>query len=131
MGFLDNLEDTLKNAERGAEREDEKSSSVSRAAELEALRAAAPHAEALKKSPWTQDLLTQCVTLGHGRRLRVGMAWIGTTLRLDAREKRMDLQPTAAGIDAIYSVDGVETAREAVDLTSDPATLARKWLATS
>jgi hypothetical protein len=131
MGFLDNLEDTLKNAERGAEREDEKAANVSRTAELEALRAAAPNAEALKKGQWTQDLLTQCVSLGHGQRMRVGMAWIGTTLRLDAREKRLDLQPTAEGIVAIYSVDGTETGREPVSLTSDPAVLAKKWLATS
>ena len=131
MGFLDNLEDTLKNAERGAEREDEKSANVSRAAELEAIRAAAPNAEALKKGQWTQDLLTQCVTLGNSRRMRVGMAWIGTTLRLDARERRLDLQPTAAGVIAIYSVDGAETARESVDLKSDAAAFAQKWLATS
>lgn len=131
MGFLDNLEDTLKNAERGDEREDEKSANVSRAAELEAVRATAPNAEALKKGQWTQDLLTQCVTLGHSQRMRIGMAWIGTTLRLDAREKRLDLQPTAGGVVAIYSVDGAETAREPVDLQSNPAALAQKWLATS
>ena len=131
MGFLDNLEDTLKNAERGAEREDAKTASVSRAAEMETLRAVGPNAEALKKGQWTQDLLTHCVTLGHAQRMRVGMAWIGSTLRLDAKEKRMDLQPTANGIDAIYSVDGTEPAREPVDLQSDPAALARKWLATS
>ena len=128
MGFLDNLENTLKNAERGAEREDEKASSVSRAEELAALRAAAPNAEVLKKGQWTQDLLTQAVTIGHGLRMRVGMAWIGTTLRLEAKEKRLDLQPTAAGIDAVYFVDGVETGREPVDLSSAPELLARKWL---
>jgi hypothetical protein len=131
MGFLDNLEDTLKNAERGNEREDAKAANISRAAELEAIRAAAPNAEALKKSQWTQDLLTQCVTLGHSQRMRVGMAWIGTTLRLDAREKRLDLEPTADGIVGIYSVDGAETTREPIDLNSDPALLAQKWLATS
>ena len=131
MGFLDNLEETLKNAERGAQREDEKASYISRAEEMAALRAAAPNAEALKKGQWTQDLLTQCVTMGHGLRMRVGMAWIGSTLRLEVKEKRMDLVPTATGIDAIYFVDGAETEREAVDLASDPALLAKKWLATS
>lgn len=128
MGFLDNLENTLKNAERGMEREDAKSNSVSRAEELAALRAAAPNAEVLKKGQWTQDLLTQAVTIGHGLRMRVGMAWIGTTLRLEAKEKRLDLQPTATGIDAVYFVDGVETGREPVDLSSAPEFLARKWL---
>jgi hypothetical protein len=128
MGFLDNLENTLKNAERGSEREDEKASSVSRAEELAALRAAAPNAEVLKKGQWTQDLLTQAVTIGHGMRMRVGMAWIGTTLRLEAKEKRLDLQPTATGIEAVYYNDGVETGREPVDLASAPEQLARKWL---
>lgn len=128
MGFLDNLENTLKNAERGSEREDAKSASVSRAEEMAAIRAAAPNAEALKKGQWTQDLLTQCVTIGHGLRMRVGMAWIGTTLRLEAKEKRLDLQPTASGIDAVYFVDGVETKREPVDLSSNPAVLAKSWL---
>jgi hypothetical protein len=131
MGFLDNLENTLKNAERGAEREDEKAEGVSRAAEMEALRAAAPHAEALKKGQWTQDLLTHCVTIGHGQRVRVGMAWIGTTLRLDAKEKRMDLRPHAKGVDAVFSVDGVETGKQTVNFKSDPAKLAKKWLTTS
>ena len=128
MGFLDNLENTLKAAERAGEREDAKSSNVSRAAEMEAIRAAAPNAELLKKSAWTQELLTQCVTIGHGQRVRVGMAWIGTTLRLEAREKRMDLEPGAEGVTAIYSVDGVETGREPVVIGSDAAALAGRWL---
>ncbi|HEU0120551.1 MAG TPA: hypothetical protein VFQ91_08505 [Bryobacteraceae bacterium] len=128
MGFLDNLENTLKNAERGSEREDERAATVSRAEEMAALRASAPHAETLKKSQWTQDLLTQCVTLGHGQRTRVGMAWVGTTLRLDAKEKRMDLRPTSEGVEAVYSVDGVEIEREPIDMAGDPAVLARKWL---
>jgi len=131
MGFLDNLENTLKSAEREAERQDEMSSGRAREKELEARRAAAPHAEALKKGQWTQDLLTQAVTIGHGQRTRVGMAWIGDTLRLDAKEKRMDLQPTAKGVEAVFYVDGAETHRELVKLTSDPAKLAKKWLTTS
>lgn len=131
MGFLDNLENTLKNAERESEREDNKANIASRAEELAALRAAAPNAEILKKGQWTQDLLTQAVTIGHGLRMRVGMAWIGTTLRLEAKEKRLDLLPTASGIDAVYFVDGVETSREQVNMDSDAGLLARKWLATS
>jgi hypothetical protein len=129
MGFLDNLENTLKAAERVGEREDAKSSEASRAAEMEAIRAAAPNAELLKKSQWTQELLTQCVTIGHGQRVRVGMAWIGTTLRLETREKRMDLEPGADGVTAIFSVDGVETGRERVVIGSDAAALAGRWLA--
>ena len=130
MGFLDNLENTLKNAERTNDREDDMAATLSRAAELQEIRAAAPHAEALRNGKWTQDLLTHCVTIGHGQRVRVGMTWIGTTLRLDAREKRLDLQPNAQGILGIFSVDGAITALEPIDLNSDAEALARKWLAT-
>jgi len=131
MGFLDNLENTLNQAERGNEREDEREGQRSRAEEMAALRAAAPQAELLRKSQWTQDLLTEAVTFGHGLRVRVGMAWIGTTLRLDAREKRLELQPQADGVAAVYFVDGAETAREMVDMAASPKELAQRWLATS
>lgn len=130
MGFLDDLENTLNVAERAGQREDERAAVESRAGEMEALRAAAPHAEALKSGKWTQELLTECVTIGHGMRMRVGMTWIGTTLRLEARERRMDLRPGAEGVEAVYSIDGAETGRERVDLGGEGAELARKWLAT-
>ena len=84
---------------------------------------------ALPNGKWTQDLLTHCVTIGHGKRVRVGMPWIGTTFRLDAREKRLDLQPNAQGILGIFSVDGAITALAPIGLNSDPAGLVKQWLA--
>lgn len=137
MSFLDNLENNLKALENLEQRDPEK---VKReleereAARLEAL-AAAPHLDALKKSPFTEELLKQCRTIGHGQRVLVHFAWIDNTLRLDTpakadkKAKRMELTATGDGIVAIYSVDGEETARAPVDLKRDGAeSLARQWL---
>lgn len=128
MSFLDNLENTLNRMERGSEEEDSAHDAAARAKEVNAARAAAPHAEALKKSPWTNDLLTQAVTIGHGKRVRVGMTWIGTSLRLDAREHRLELRPVPEGIQAVFLIDGEEKGRRMVDLNGDAGALAREWL---
>src|SRR5580698_10953774 len=136
MSFLDNLENNLKALENQEERDPEKvkRDRDRREADRSAALLRAPHVEALKKSPFTSDLLTQCRTLGnqgvHGQRVLVQFTWIGENLRLDARTKRLELIPTAEGIVAVFSVDGVETAREPVDPQSaDAAALARRWLA--
>ncbi len=142
MGFLDNLENNLKALENQEERDPEKvkRDRDRREADRNAALLRAPHVEALKKSPFTSDLLTQCRTLGnqgvHGQRVLVQFTWIGENLRLDARlklpeekSKRLELIPTAEGIVAAFSVDGVETAREPVDPQSaDAAALAQRWL---
>ena len=130
MSFLDNLENTLKNMESGLEQDPQ---SLQRAAaEREELRkaaiAAAPHAEQLKNSKWTQEFLGACMAIGHGMRTRVGMVWIGDALRLDAKEKRLELRPGASGVDAVSMVDGVETGRERVDFEKPATDLATRWL---
>jgi hypothetical protein len=68
------------------------------------------------------------VTIGHGQRTRINMAWIEDVLRLDARERRMELCPTPQGIQVIMQRDGVETHREMADLSGDPAALVARWL---
>jgi hypothetical protein len=74
-------------------------------------------------------LLTHCRAIGHGQRVLVQFTWLGETLRLDAKVKRMLLAPTAEGIIAVFSVNGDETGRAAVDPTvDDAAALARHWL---
>jgi len=131
MSFLDNLENNLKALESQEERDPEK---VKREQERrEADRAAAllraPHAEALKTSAFTSELLTQCRAIGHGQRVLVQFTWLGERLRLDARSKRMELSPTAEGITAVFSVNGEETGRAAVDpKVDDAAALAKRWL---
>jgi len=89
----------------------------------------APFVDALKNSPFTSELLTQCRTIGHGQRVLVQFTWLGETLRLDAKTKRMTLSPTSEGITAVFSVDGDETGRATIDPAVDDAgELARRWL---
>jgi hypothetical protein len=54
--------------------------------------------------------------------------WLGTTLRLEAREKRLELRPTPRGIVAAYLENGQETRVEALDLKDNPEDLVRQWL---
>lgn len=131
MSFLDNLENNLKSLENREERDPEKirRDQERRENERNASLQRAPHVEALKKSPFTSELLTQCRTIGHAQRVLVQFTWIGETLRLDAKTKRMELTPAPEGIVAIYSEAGSETGREPIDpQKDDPAALARRWL---
>jgi hypothetical protein len=132
MSFLDNLENNLKALENREERDPEKLKREQdrREAERTAAVARAPHAEALRKSQFTSDLLTECRTIGHGQRVLVQFTWLGETLRLDAKTKRMELTPTPDGIVAVFSVDGAEVGRSHVDPQVDDARqLAHRWLA--
>ena len=131
MSYLDNLENNLNALERIEEKDPEKikRERERREEERSAALLRAPHAEALKTSPFISELLTQCRTIGHGQRVLVQFTWIGESLRLDAKTKRMELAPTADGILAVFSVEGAETERVAVDLQKDDAgRLARRWL---
>jgi hypothetical protein len=131
MSFLDNLENNLKALEGREEKDPEqvKRNNERREAERNAALLRAPHAEALKDSAFTSELLTQCRILGHGKRVLVRFTWIEESLRLDAQANRLQLTPTAAGIVAVFSVDGVETERTTVDpAADDAAALARRWL---
>jgi len=128
MSFLDNLESSLKNLENANERGD---TAEQRRRREERARSAtvAPNAQALKASPFPNELITHAVRIAHGMRTKVNMAWLGSTLRLDARERRLELQPTADGIVVIFSEDGSEVATEPLDLNSaDPEKLAQRWL---
>ncbi len=131
MSFLDNLENNLKALESREEKDPEKvkRDRDQREADRNAALLRAPHVEALKNSAFTSDLLTECRTIGHGQRVLVQFAWIGESLRLDAKAKRLELTPTAEGITAVFSLGGVETGRISVDpQANDAAALARSWL---
>lgn len=131
MSFLDNLENTLKALERQEERDPEKQRREQQRREsdrAEALRAA-PHAEALRESAFTSELLGQCRAVGREKRVLAQFVWLGDTLRIDAGGRRMELAPTPDGIEAVRSEDGVEQQRRAVDTAKDDAAaLARWWL---
>jgi hypothetical protein len=132
VSYLDNLENNLKALEKLEEKDPEKikRDRERRDAERSSAVRRAPHAEALKTSPFTSQLLTECRAIGHGQRVLVQFTWIDENLRLDAKSKRMELVPTEEGITAVFSVDGAETGRAVVDLQKDdPAGVARRWLA--
>jgi hypothetical protein len=130
MSFLDNLESNLKALENREEKDPEnvKREQERREADRNAALLRAPHVEALKNSAFTSELLTECRTIGHGQRVLVQFTWIGEALRLDAKAKRLELTPTAEGITAVFSLDGVETGRAMADPGGDAAALARRWL---
>jgi hypothetical protein len=131
MSYLDNLENNLKALENQEERDPQKvkREQERREAERSAALLRAPYVEALKNSPFTLELLTQCRAIGHQQRVLVQFTWLGETLRLDAKAKRMTLAPTSEGITAVFSVDGDETGRTTIDPRVDDAVaLARRWL---
>ena len=130
MGFLDNLENSLEALESGEERrgEDRAQELAARELERQATLQSAPYAAALRSSAFIEGLLTACRTLGHGLRVFVQFTWIGDTLRLDAKSKRLELQPTADGNMAVFLENGEEVQRVPLDLSGDPHELAERWL---
>ncbi|SPF39806.1 conserved hypothetical protein [Candidatus Sulfopaludibacter sp. SbA4] len=129
MSFLDNLENNLKSLESHEEgKEDAARQQRARQNERSQAQAAAPHAEALKKGPYTAELLRQATRIGHALRTKVHIAWIGSTLRLEARERRLELRPNATGIVAVYLENNQEQRSEPLDLNGNPEDLLRPWL---
>jgi hypothetical protein len=129
MSFLDNLENSLKSMESreegNASAEQQKRSRDRDRAEAQA---AAPFAEQLKKSPFTAELLKQAARVGFEKRTKVHIAWLGSTLRLEAREQRVELRPTGSGVQAVYSENGRETRQEPLDLKGNAEPFVRSWL---
>ena len=130
MGFLDSLENGLKNLESAADRDPAALArqQAAREAERTAALAAAPHAEQLRTSRFTADLLNHASVLGRSRRLLVRVAWVGSTLRLQARDHSLELRPTASGVYAHFLNGSAERESFPVDLGSNPEDLARRWL---
>ena len=126
MSFLDNLEDNLK----ALESREERVRGPKHRAEQDRnrVKAAQPHAEQLRNGKFTSELLDRVVTLAHGLRTKVYINWSGNSLRLDAREHRLELQPTHDGVFAVFSTGYDVTGREKVDLNGDPEKLAQAFL---
>jgi hypothetical protein len=131
MSFSDNLENDLKNLESSQDERDP--ISIARAhqrklSQRSSVLAAAPHAEKLRTGKFTSGLLTHATRIGHGLRTKVNIMWMGTTLRLQAREHKLELQPTPDGVIAHFLVDDKEVKKEKVDLSGNPEKLAKEWL---
>ena len=130
MSFLDNLENNLKALESREEKDPlkQKEEQARREADRQTALAAAPVAEALKTGPFTEKFLTACRLIGHSQRTMVRFTWLDTTLRLEAKERRLDLKPTAQGVEATFYVDNESTAQQLLTLNEDPEALAKQWL---
>jgi len=126
MGFLDNLESSLKSLEDSDERDPREH--VRRQEERTRAVAIGPWAERLKNGPYTQKLLDQAAVAGHRLRTKIYMAWFDDTLRLEAKQRRLELRPTADGVAAAFIETDGATKTQAVDLESDPGELLREWL---
>jgi hypothetical protein len=126
MGFLDNLENSLKSMESREERDPnvEKNRSEERARQ----QAAAPWAERLKSSDYTKRLMDEAAAAGHRIRTKVYMAWFESTLRLEAKQRRLELRPDPQGINAVFVEPEGETRSRPLDLASDPRELIQEWL---
>jgi hypothetical protein len=126
MGFLDNLENSLKSLERVEERD--ASAHERRQSERENALMVAPWAEKLKTSPYTADLMNKAAEAGHRIRAKVYMAWLGSTLRLEVRGRKLELRPASNGINAVF-LDGMDEVKtELIDLEDDPGRLLKEWL---
>jgi len=130
MSFLDNLENNLKALESREEKDPakQKEEHARREAERQAALAAAPVAEALKSGPFTEKFLTACRLIGHQQRTMVRFTWLESTLRLEAKERRLDLKPTVQGVEAAFYVNNEPTVKQLLTLNEDPEELARQWL---
>jgi hypothetical protein len=126
MGFLDNLENSLKSLESQDERDP--TEHLRRQNERADALAAAPWAEKLKTSDFTKKLFDEAAIAGHRIRTKVYMAWFDTTLRLEAKHRKLELRPTANGIVAAFIEADGETKTEPLDLSGDPSTLIGRWL---
>lgn len=130
MSFLDNLESNLKSVESQEERRNPTGRDAKvRDFERARVQASAAVAEQLRKGPYAAELLRQATRLGHAMRTKVHLAWLGTTLRLEARGSKLELRPTPRGVVAVFIVDNTEVRNVAVDLAGSPENLAREWLA--
>ncbi len=129
MSFLDNLENNLKSLESQEEgQESAERQQRDRERAKAGAQASAPYAEALKKGPYTQELLKQAARIGFAMRTKVHVAWLGPILRLEARERRLELRPTPAGVVAVEIDPNRETREEPVNLQGNPEELLRRWL---
>ena len=129
MSFLDDLENNLKSLESHEEGNDE-ALRQHRARETQRVsaQAAAPYAEELKKGPFTAELLRQAARMGHALRVKIHIAWLGATLRLEARERRLELRPTPKGVLAVWIENNRESRTQPVDLKGQPDEILREWL---
>jgi hypothetical protein len=128
MGFLDNLESSLKGLESANEREDGAGLKDRREADRAARIALQPAVEQLRKSAFTDHLLRAAHQESFRIRARIVVVWVGDVLRLELPGKRLELRPGRNGVTAVSSDAGVPGEPEPVDFSSDAGEFLRAWL---
>lgn len=131
VGFLDNIENDLKALEGRQEHDprETRKQREKRESDRSAAAAIAPAADQLRTGKFTEALLDHAVRIGHAVRTKVHMTWLGNTLRLQARERRLDLEPTAKGVIAHFHEGDRLVRSEPVDLKGNAREFAERWLA--
>ena len=121
MSYLDSLENNLKALENLEERDptEVRRRQEARAADRAAAVAAEPYVKELREGEFTRTLLGHCAVIGYSLRTKIRPLWLGNVLRLEAREKQIDFEPSADGVQAVFREGGQVMGREAVDLTQD------------
>ena len=121
MSFLDSLENNLKALEamEPGGLDDHKR----RDAERKDAIAAAPWADRLKHGPFVKNLMGDLTRAGFSQRIKVNFLWIGTSLRLEAMEQRVELQPTPTGVYAVFP-----NHRVPLDLDGKPDSLVTSYM---
>jgi hypothetical protein len=124
MSYLDSLENNLKALENQAERDpaEVRRKQEARAAERAAAVAAEPYVKELREGEFTRTML------GYSLRTKIRPLWLGNVLRLEARDKQIDFEPSADGVQAVFRENGEVIGRELVDLSQPSEPLAKRWL---
>lgn len=128
MSFLDDLENNLKTLEGREEFEGSDQQHRLRDAERRDALAAAPYAERLKSGPYTAELMRQAAVIGYSLRTKVQFTWLGTTLRLEARGRKLELRPTPDGVVTVFFDGNAEVRTVPADLDGSPEELVREFL---
>jgi hypothetical protein len=76
-------------------------------------------------------VLKSAAQVGFQTRSRINVAWLDNTLKLEAKDRRLELRPTSDGIVAVFLRNGKEERRLAVDLTANASELVAEWLGQS
>ena len=130
MAFSDNLENDLKSLEKAEEWDPAalaRQQAAREAARAEAL-AIQPHAQELRNSKFTTELLNQATLQGRALRLLVRITWLGQNLRLQARDHVLELVPTPRGVTARFLRGEAEIETYPVDFSASAEDLARRWI---
>ena len=127
MSYADNIESALKSLE-AREEADPGANRRRRDADRAAAKATQPWADKLRKSPFTDQFLGQITRIGHSLRVKPNIAWIGSSLKLSARDHSLELRPMADGVYAVTVARGEQTGSQKINLDGKAEKLAEKWL---